>query len=768
MSLYDHVDPFIGTEVTDLGDPHGLAASWWAPKPRVGNTHPGACSPLGMVSAVAYSGAYPTGYGLYEMSTEAIPAQLHDRYLASGFTHFQQSGTGAIRKYYNYVRVTPMLTPLDDLGTLFSLSGEQARPGYYRANLGPDVSLPTPTAEATATIDCELTVEAKTVIHRYTFPDAADARIVLDLSCGGLAIPHGQTVPMRASLELLGAGQAQAQVVVEGVPLSVAIALDTVEWRQLLWYDRRLVEGGNRLDLESIRRTTLRPFGFVARGPAASDQPIELQLGFSLRSCEEAWTNLYRAQGEAPVWNFDTCRSNTEAQWRDHLDRIGVEGGTPDQRVTFATALYHSLIKPCFADGESPFWNDDGPFVFDICTMWDIYKTQIPLLFALVPDKGADLLNALTRVCEQEGNYPIGYRMARGADRFFRQASALAHTALADGYDLGLPGLDWDWILAHMPDDLLRTYGEEFIDHGVVHPITHTVDLAYGYHCTAKIARGLGDAKLAESLEAKASDWVNAFDPDSGLLRDSTFYEGGVWNYSFRLLHDMEARIELAGGDGAFVDMLDRFFGFDAEPVDQLGVSWTPDELRAGYALNRFEGLNNEPDMEAPYAYHYAGRPDRTAEVVNAILTNQFGAGRGGLPGNDDSGGLSSWYVWASLGLFPVVGQNLFLVSSPAFPRSRIRIGEESFTISTSGFVERGPTAAAQYIQQAWLDGDPLDRACISGRQLHAGGELHLHLGPSPSKWGHDLRPTSPGVETGPTVDLNRNPQTNPNSEEKD
>ena len=90
----------------------------------------------------------------------------------------------------------------------------------------------------------------------------------------------------------------------------------------------------------------------------------------------------------------------------------------------------------------------------------------------------------------------------------------------------------------------------------------------------------------------------------------------------------------------------------------------------AGYALNRFEGLNNEPDMEAPWAYHYAGRPDRTAEVVHAALTWQFGTGPGGLPGNDDSGGLSSWYVWASLGLFPVAGQSLFLVNSPAFARS--------------------------------------------------------------------------------------------------
>ena len=110
----------------------------------------------------------------------------------------------------------------------------------------------------------------------------------------------------------------------------------------------------------------------------------------------------------------------------------------------------------------------------------------------------------------------------------------------------------------------------------------------------------------------------------------------------------------MAGGDDAFVAMLDAFFGYGAPPVTQPGKRPDPREMAAGYALNRFEGLNNEPDMEAPWSYHYAARPDRTAEVVHAALTWQFGTGPGGLPGNDDSGGLSSWYVWASLGLFPV------------------------------------------------------------------------------------------------------------------
>ncbi|WP_432844006.1 glycoside hydrolase domain-containing protein [Dactylosporangium sp. CA-092794] len=713
-----------------------MAATWWWPKPQVGNTHPGATSPMGMVSACAYSGAYPTGYGRYTKNTEGVPEEMFDRLQASGFTHFQQSGTGAIRKYYNYVRVTPMVQQLDELGSSWPLYDEVAEAGYYAATLDTGVR-------------CEITVGTKVAVHRYTFPEHSSARVVIDLSCGGLAIDLGRTVPLRAHAESLGHGHVQGTVVMEGVPLSVHAELDSPGWRQMLWYDRRLIDGGTRLDFDSIRPTTLRPFGMLYMGPTVAGQTVELRLGFSLRGCEQARRNLEQECGQARR-AFDRVRTGTRERWHDHLERVKVEGGTPARRTVFSTAMYHSLIKPCFADDESPWWPASGPFAFDVCTMWDIYKTQLPLLGAIAPDRSRDLLESLLRVCEEDGNFPIGYRMARGADRFFRQASALAHTALADAHALGRPGLDWSWALVHMVDDLRRLYGEDFFEHGVVHPITHTLDLAFAHYCTAKVARSLGDAGLADDLERRSRGWVNAFDPGTGLLRDSEFYEGGKWNYSFRLLHDMAARIALGGGDEAFVANLDRFFGYDAAPVKQPGQRPQPAEMAAGYALNRFEGLNNEPDMEAPWAYHYAGRPDRTTEIVHAALTWQFGTGSGGLPGNDDSGGLSSWYVWASLGLFPVAGQSLFLINAPAFERGAIRVGEREFVVETSGHREKPIGAdgidydpAPQYVQSVTLDGRPLEATHLTAAEVHRGGVLHVRLGPKPTAWGRRVRPPS-------------------------
>ncbi|WP_129337002.1 glycoside hydrolase domain-containing protein [Cellulomonas endophytica] len=726
--MLEDVDPFIGTQATDLPAPQGLAATWWWPKPQVGNTHPGATYPLGMVSACAYSGGYPTGYGRYELSTEGLPPSLYDRTVASGFTHFQQSGTGAIRKYYNYFRVTPMLQPLDDLGQHWEVTDEVAEPGYYACTLA-------------SGIRCEITVGPKSAVHRYTFPSHRDARVVVDLSMGGLVIPYGRTVPLRAHLDLVGPGQAQGEIRVEGAPLALHVECDAHPWRQMLWYDRRLMPGGTRLDFDRIRPTTLRTFGFMWAGPSEPGQTVELRFGFSLRGVEQARANL---EADVGGGGFDERRAATAAVWRSHVDAVQVDTPSAERRTVLSTAVYHSLIKPCLARDESPFWPSPGPYAFDLATMWDVYRTQLPLLTALRPDAAVELATALLHIAEEEGNLPIGYRMARGADRFSRQGSALSHTFFADLCALNLPGMDWDWALVHMHNDLRRTYGEDFLLRGRAHPISHTLDLAFGYWCSARIAAHVGDRALVDQFVPLAERWRNAYDPSTGLLRDSEFYEGGRWNYSFRLQHDMAARIALAGGDEPFVALLDRFFGYGADPVRQPGLAPSVEELADGYALDRFEGLNNEPDMDAPWAYQYAGRPDRTAEVVHAVLHQQFGTGRGGLPGNDDSGGLSSWYVWAALGLFPVAGQDLVLLNAPSYRESQLALGSgATLRVTTDGFVEPEPDGPPQHVQRMTLDGRALDRGWITTSQLHAGGHLHVELGPEPSGWAVRQRPPS-------------------------
>jgi len=183
---------------------------------------------------------------------------------------------------------------------------------------------------------------------------------------------------------------------------------------------------------------------------------------------------------------------------------------------------------------------------------------------------------------------------------------------------------------------------------------------------------------------------------------------------------------------------LDTFFGYAADSVPAPGVSPCRAEMAEGELLGRFEGFNNEPDMESPYAYIYAGRHDRACEVIRAGLTQCYGDSRGGLVGNDDSGGMSSWYVWSALGLFPVAGQDVFLIGSPLFNRAEVQFGpDQAFAIETDG----GGTESS-YIQSVLLDGKPFKRPYLCWRDLCSGGTLSVKMTSTPTVWTQERPPS--------------------------
>lgn len=709
--VLNDVDPFVGCEPMDVVVPDGLASSWFFPKPMIGNTHPGATLPFGMVSACAYSGGYPTGYGRWGKCTEGLPPQLFEDRRCLGFTHFHPSGVGAIRKYYNYVRVVPTTVELGGLGSLNQpreLVNEVAEPGYYRCEL------------AGTGITSELSVTSRGATHRYTFAEACEAMILIDLSHGGIGIEDAKTIPQRALCEITGGNTANAELTLEGVSLFTAMSLRYYEEEPTaeLWLGDEVLADEDELSFQYIRPSTFKPFGVMLKTPVPAGHEMELRLGFS-------WRTRRKASKSLPSRRFSVTREHAAERWADKLSAIEIEGGSEAQRKVFRTSQYRSLIKPCEARDESPFWPWDGPFYFDMSTMWDLYKTQLPLAMSLYPEFAADFVNALLNIVEIEGNFPIGYRMARGYDRFAHQASALAHVTIADALTRGVEGIDWERAATLMARDLSRANGEAFMQQGVVHPITHTLDLAYGCYCTARVAERIGDDRLKQQMMEKAGNWANAYNPDTGLLHHSTFYEGGKWNYSFRFLHEMDARIAISGGKEQFIDQLDRFFGFGARPAIRVGCEPMPNMMRIGHDLHRFEGLCNEPDMEVPYVYCYAGRHDRTCDVVREGL-KLFTPTPGGMVGNDDSGGMTSWYVWSALGLFPVAGQDQFIIGSPIFERSVMHLPGGSFTM-----LAPGTSDICRYVSSAKLNGQPLESVFLSWSDL-VGGTLELQMSDTP------------------------------------
>ena len=711
------VDPFLGNSQSQLPHAEGVAATWWRAKPPVGNTHPGAVCPFGMVSACAYSGAYVTGYGRYGVSlTGDPPPVVFERHEALGIAHFQQSGTGRIRVYYNYLLTTPLTGKgLEGLGQRCALLEERAWPGYYSARF------------EERNVFCEVTCTQRSAVHRYEFPENVRGKVAIDLSAGGLLVDDMRSYPQEGRVGLEGPSSAEGMVVMEGIPIYFRIEVGGAA-RGGLWEDGAELSGETSKVLPSghsgERAEKAPPFG-VWFEAGSSGEPLEVRIGFSLRSGQRCREALAVVDSDP----LEEIARKAAEHWDGVLGKVEVGGGTEELREMFYSAFYHSALKPADFRNENPFSSQDGPFFFDLATLWDQYKTQLPLLMTFWPEWGESFVEFLGEVATREGAFPVSYLMDNAPERFNKQATGLCHIILADAQMRGVKA-DWDWILrllwgTSLSKKVATGRFAEFARNRIVQPLSHTLDLAGAHFGIAQMAKRLGYQGIYDHSLPLLRCWSNAMDENTGLLReDSDYYEGENWNYSFRILHDMVGRIKLAGGEKSFVNLLDRFFGFQ-EPLH-------------GETVHRFEGLNNEPDMEAPYLYHYAGRPDRAAEVVRGVIRYQFSTGPGGLPGNDDSGGLSSWLVWSMMGLFPVAGMPVILIGSPVFPCVKLKLHGGDFVVQAKGAHEDNI-----YVQRAWLNGRALERSYLRLSEFHGGSELVLEMGETPSSWAKESRPPS-------------------------
>ncbi|MEO0416070.1 MAG: glycoside hydrolase domain-containing protein, partial [Verrucomicrobiota bacterium] len=578
-----------------------------------------------MVSVCAYSGGYVTGYGQNAVSlTGDPPEQIFDRHEALGLAHFQQSGTGRIRSYYNYLLTTPLVGgKLEGLGERYELVDEASAAGYYAGRL------------KESDVRFETTVTKRVALHKYHFPADKRGKVAIDICSGGLLIDDMGVYPESARMEFLSPTECWGVTVIEGIPVHFRINVVSPIRDRGFWRDGRILTERVEYNLKKKRIKEQAHVGmwFEAEEPG---QPIELHIGFSTRNLDRPG----KIVAQVAERGFQKTRERATDHWAQVLGKIEIEGATEIQREQFYTALYHACIKPADFHDENPFTRKDGPFFFDLSTLWDLYKTQLPLVMTLWPEWGRDFVEFLTEVAKREGAFPVSYLMTIAPERFAKQATGLCHMILADAQIRGIEA-DWDEVLHLLWKTSLGNQGrggkfEEFSNNKEVQPLSHTLDIAFAQYCIAQMAKRQGDQYIYDRSVPMGHHWRNAFDTETGLLReDSDYYEGENWNYSFRFLHDMVGRINVAGGEQRFVQLLDLFFGFS--------------EPESGQTVHRFEGLNNEPDMEAPYAYLFAGRHDRAAEVIRHVLDYQFTTGRGGLPGNDDSGGLSSWYVWSAV-----------------------------------------------------------------------------------------------------------------------
>lgn len=668
---YEAVDLFWGSGGVDVPVSEGMARGWNWEKAQTGNTHPGAVLPFGWVSVCAYTGGYTSGYGRFGNSCTGYPPEVDERKHAWGFSHFQHSGVGWIEKFYNYFQFEPRTR-----GNAFCgrsrLDDETARPGYYAATLS-DYG-----------VRFELTARRFAACHRYAFADAG-GEVRLDLRKCGL------------DYEFLR----------RDYPDYPGESVDSCEVHQVSssGWDGFIVAHGIKiwfaLRLKDPPASSSSADGVIAFSVDA--KRAESFIGFSLAGGEEA---VARAD-EAKRVGFDRSREEARAAWADEFSRLRVTFADERLRQRFYSALYHSLVKPC----------DTGRGFVDFSTFWDIYRTELPLVLSLDPKVGRGILEHVMSRTETGGFSPICQIMDDKVVDKDMQATALPLFTLADGFFRG--------VLSKADYPRFKRVVERELSHADISNMspTHTLDLSGACGAAAFVAETCNDVGWAKELRKRAEIGCAAYDPKTGLLPvRAVYYEGNHFNYSFRPHPGMNRRVALAGGPDRFRGLLDEFFS-----VGQVPRSWHParDRMRRP---DHFEGLNNECDMDAPFAYLWCGRVDRVAEICDLVRRCRFADGEGGCPGNNDSGSTGSWYVWSCLGLYPLTGTPYYLLTTPSAESAEIAFARGILRVR----VERESSKSIYPVGYA-LDGKDFQEPWLRVSDVEAGGELVFRLADHPA-----------------------------------
>lgn len=681
------VDVFQGSGEINLPKAEGIAGTWYFRKAQCGNTTPSAVIPFGKMSCGAYSGGYPTGYGTHMPNSCGKPRKFIEKKMIRGISHLSQSGTGAIGFYYNYALTSPFYGNEENAGVLYEIKSESGCPGYYSVKFGDFCA--------------ETTVTEQIACHRYEFGHD-HGKLFVDFSNDGLDHSFGPSyygtvtdaeMKKKSENEVLMSGRFQ------GVKLYFAVRAD----------------GAKVLSFREGEH-----FGAVF---ALESKRAELRFAISTHGYDEAMKMLC-----AEKRTFDKIKDDADRIWNEALSRVDAEFEDVETKQIFYSNLYHSLIKPSIWQGESacgvPSREDDKFFCIDYSTLWDQYKTLFPLVFTLYEKEGEALAGGLVSLSHRFEYIPVCFALRDDTNIEKRQARMLGDMVLYDALVRSVKGVLPSDVLLNVKNELAMPMYSDFERDGKCELATHTLDMADACAMAAELAAAEGENEFAEHLHKLSENYENACDFESGLLTDkSWYYEGNKWNYSFRPMRAFAERIERSGGMQKIEKLLDTFFGYGEDPVTQPSE---PDcyEFIESTAPNRFEGFNNEPDMETPFAYTYVGRHDKMCEIIDAGIKYMFTGGDGGLPGNNDSGGLSSCYVWNMLGIFPLTGQDVMLVGTPHVKRATLKLASgKVFTVDVKNYAE-----GHIYVDRVLLDGKEIKDFRFPASKMMQGGVLEVYM----------------------------------------
>ena len=694
-----------------------------------GNVFVGSALPFGMVKLgpdmVSFDGRH-SGFG-YMSGGQIL-----------GFSHLHLSG--AQGKYGN-ILVAPVTGPLNPKDIVTPRTAEIAHVGYYSAQL------------SRYNVKAELTSSRRVGFHRYTFPASPDSHLTVNVASylgrgPGSESQHflGAEVHVTSSSEAQGVARFTGGWNKGGeYKVFYAIVLDTPARSVQTW------TGDTLSPAKDASVSTDSPIGVSFDLPTRAGQVLEAKVGISFLSAEQARRNI---NAEIPGWSFEAVRADVTRLWNEQLAKIKLTGATESQRRKIYTALYHTMLMPSDRTGENPGWQSTEPYYDDYYAIWDTYRSSGPLLTLLAPDRQRDLIRSLIDIYRHTGYMPDA---RSGNDNGRTQGGSNANVMVADAFVKGLTGIDYETAFQAMLKDasvppanaqkegrggILDYNSKGYVTLADERSGSRTVEYAYDDFGIAEVACGLGHVDQAKLFLTRSGNWQNLWDKDltaegfHGFLRPRNpdgswaapnllvrgtwpdfFYEGDLWTYSLYAPQDVRHLIDLAGGPETFVNRLDNLF------------------------LRRHYDISNEPGFLIPMLYNWAGRPDKTADVVNQYLEKAFTDNRAGIPGNDDSGAMSSWLIFQTLGVYPNAGQDIYLIGTPSIPEAELTLaGGKKLRITARNLDGEGIN---RYVASATLNGAPLETSWFRHAQIANGGTLVLNMASAPTAWGHTTRPPS-------------------------